>query len=185
MRRFALALLLAITSFAIATPAAASTEPFWIGAIDSGALGPEAMELREAWLAWQAGRAELLDANGPYARPGMIVRRSASGVHWSDLPRARTYLPEVERWRPLVAAYFLPDDVPWAMRVMNCESTGDPDAKNTRSTASGLFQHLASQWPNRAASAGWAGSDVFDPEANVAVAAWLFYEDGPRHWVCR
>lgn len=91
----------------------------------------------------------------------------------------------VERWRSLVEQYFRPEDVPWAMAVMGCESGGNPNAKNPDSTASGLFQHLASFWPERAVKAGWAGADIFDPEANVAVAAWLRDTKGGRgHWTC-
>jgi hypothetical protein len=86
-------------------------------------------------------------------------------------------------WRSLVSVYFEPHHVDRALRVIGCESGGRPDAKNPISTASGLFQHLGSLWPARAASAGWAGSDVFDPVANVAVAAWLVYDGGGwSHW---
>ena len=91
----------------------------------------------------------------------------------------------VEQWRGLVEQYFRPDDVPWAMAVMQCESGGDPDAKNPNSSASGIFQHLASLWPARSEAAGWAGADIFDPVANVAVAAWLVEQKGGRgHWTC-
>jgi len=92
---------------------------------------------------------------------------------------------DVERWRPIVSTYFPADRVNWALRILECESHGDPNAKNPNSTASGLFQHLASLWDDRAAAAGWEGADVFDPFANVAVAAWLFETGGPGHWVCK
>lgn len=91
----------------------------------------------------------------------------------------------VERWRPIVSTYFPDDHVDWALRIIECESHGDPNAKNPRSTASGLFQHLASLWGDRTAAAGWKGADVFDPFANVAVAAWLLETGGPGHWVCK
>ncbi len=88
-----------------------------------------------------------------------------------------------EDWRPLVASFFEPTDVDRAIRVIRCESGGNPTAKNPRSTASGLFQHLASMWGDRSVAAGVAGSDVFDPVANVQVAAWLVYEGGGwSHW---
>lgn len=88
-----------------------------------------------------------------------------------------------EGWRPIVEIYFEPGHVDRALRVIRCESNGDPWAKNPGSTASGLFQHLASQWDTRAERAGWGHADVFDPEANIAVAAWLVYEGGGwGHW---
>lgn len=89
----------------------------------------------------------------------------------------------LDRWRPLVARYFRPEDVDLALEVIGCESHGNPRAANPTSTARGLFQHLASMWPERAAKAGWPDADIFDPEANVAVAAWLVYEGGGwDHW---
>ena len=49
--------------------------------------------------------------------------------------------------------------VPQLMYVVDRESNGDPDAKNTVSSASGLLQFL-SDW--------WAGKwDPFDPRANL------------------
>ncbi len=101
-------------------------------------------------------------------------------------PRATWPVAGVEQWRTLVEKYFQPADIPWAMRVMACESGGNPLAKNPRSSASGLFQHLARLWPERSVKAGWPGADIFDPEANIAVAAWLYYYGGgPGHWVCK
>ncbi len=89
----------------------------------------------------------------------------------------------VERWRPLVAAHFRPEDVDLAMRILACESTGNPSAKNPGSSATGLFQHLGKYWTARSASAGVPGSSRLDPEANVIVAAWLRDQKGGwRHW---
>ncbi|MDO8885754.1 transglycosylase SLT domain-containing protein [Candidatus Oleimmundimicrobium sp.] len=92
----------------------------------------------------------------------------------------KTNKPGVEQWRPLVKKYFLAQHVDDALIVMSGESGGDPNAKNPNSSASGLFQHLARYWPNRSASAGWAGASIFDPEANIAVAAWL--SKGGANW---
>ena len=98
-------------------------------------------------------------------------------------PRRALVPRDVEAWRPLVTAYFGPGEVERALRVIYCESSGDPNAKNPTSSASGLFQHLGRFWAERSVEAGWAGADIFDPEANVAVAAWLVYEGGGwSHW---
>jgi hypothetical protein len=97
---------------------------------------------------------------------------------------ARRLAPrDVEVWRPLVEAHFAPEDVTRALAVISCESSGDPNAKNPRSSASGLFQHLGRFWPERSVEAGVPGADIFDPTANVTVAAWLVYEGGGwSHW---
>lgn len=101
--------------------------------------------------------------------------------------QVRELVPEsataVEDWRPLVEHFFAAADVDRALRIVACESRGDRWAKNPTSTASGLFQHLRSLWGPRARSAGYADTSVFDPVANVAVAAWLVYDGGGwSHW---
>lgn len=121
---------------------------------------------------------------------GVITSRPSIGDTSKGLPRAPEYsrlIPldpdSAEDWRPLIEVFFAPGDVDRAVRVVQCESHGDPDAKNPRSTASGLFQHLASFWPERSVKAGYSEYGVFDPIANVAVAAWLVYDGGGwSHW---
>jgi soluble lytic murein transglycosylase-like protein len=92
--------------------------------------------------------------------------------------------PKVERWRSLVQKYFKSAHVPWAMAVMKCESGGNPNAVNSSSQASGLFQHIPKYWANRASAAGFPGASIFNPEANIAASAWLLYHGGPQHWSC-
>ncbi len=116
----------------------------------------------------------LTDVNGPYIAP----------VAPSATPRTTTnsYTPppaDVESWRPLVAAYFPADRVDEALKVIWCESRGDPSAKNPNSTASGLFQILRGWW-----SGDWSTAipafDPFDPEANVAAASII--AGGTNYW---
>lgn len=93
-----------------------------------------------------------------------------------------------DAWRSLVATYFPGADVDRAMRVLACESNGDPNAVNPTSGAAGLFQHIPRFWVERSSAAGYGGSDIFDPVANIAVAAWLAYDapaGGWQHWVCK
>lgn len=100
---------------------------------------------------------------------------------------------DVEFWRPLVTAYFPAEFVEEALSVMACESNGDPLALNPTSGAAGLFQFIPSTWAWASDFAGWSGADVFDPEANTAVAAWLVIDsvDGGHtggawgHWSCQ
>ncbi len=96
--------------------------------------------------------------------------------------------PGAEGWRPLVELFFDPADVDRAVRIIACESNGNPSARNPSSGASGLFQHMPRYWADRSSSAGYGGSSILDPEANVAVAAWLVYDyraGGWQHWVCK
>lgn len=98
--------------------------------------------------------------------------------------------PAVEQWRSLIAAYFPADMVEPALRIIQCESLGDPDAYNPYSGASGLFQLLPGTWAVIAPKAGFSGVSVFDPEANTGAAAWLtaYYESLGRDpwtpWYC-
>ncbi len=88
----------------------------------------------------------------------------------------------VEQWRPLVEKYFPASEVALAMSVMHCESRGDPTAHNDGSHATGLFQHLPKYWDSRSTQAGWTGASMLDPEANIAVAAWLLGDSGWKNW---
>lgn len=107
--------------------------------------------------------------------------------------RRRAARAGVEPWRPLVQLYFPGDFVEQALRVMRCESGGNPDAVHPGSDATGLFQFLASTWAFASVQAGFGGSSRFDAEANVAAAAWLVdysvRTNHPRgdwgHWVCQ
>lgn len=92
--------------------------------------------------------------------------------------------PDPEGWRPLVEKYFKPGDVQRAIDVIRCESSGYQYAANPTSSARGLFQHMGRFWKERSEKAGIPGADIFDPEAQMIVAAWLVYEQGgwERHW---
>ena len=160
-----IAIVAAITAASLLqTPATAAVQtPEFSEAINAY----RSTQMEEAELRQEELLAELRIVNGPYAT-------AHSEFTWA-----------VERWRPIVASYFPEDRIDWALRIIECESHGDPLAKNPASTASGLFQHLASLWDERATAAGWGGADVFDPLANIAVAAWLLDTGGPGHWVCK
>lgn len=84
----------------------------------------------------------------------------------------------VEQWRGLVAKYFPASEVENALVVIECESRGDPLARNRRSSASGLLQFIDGTW--RSARTRVAGAEVYarafhaPPEIQIAVgAAWL------------
>ena len=103
---------------------------------------------------------------------------------------------QTDRWRPLVEEaledYGISDQVDTFMRVLHCESRGDPDAfnnvvyDNPLDQASGLMQHMPRWWDERAAAAGFAGYSPFDPVANIYTSAWLLTSRGGgwAHWTC-
>ena len=107
--------------------------------------------------------------------------------------RRRAARAGVETWRPLVQQYFPEFLVEEALRVMACESRGNPDAVHPGSDATGLFQFLAGTWAFSSIQAGFPGASRFDAEANVAAAAWLVdysmrtgHPGGVwGHWVCQ
>lgn len=99
----------------------------------------------------------------------------------------------VEAWRPEVTEAVThfggnSNDVDRFLHIMQCESGGDPLAKNPNSSASGLMQHLTRYWQERAELAGVPGADVFDGNSNIWVSAWLALAapgGGWQHWVCQ
>lgn len=87
----------------------------------------------------------------------------------------------VEQWRGLVAAHFPADQVDKALRVMACESGGNPSADNPRSSARGLFQILASLW---APHYGVSAEALYDPTLNTRLAADIWHNYGWGAWSC-
>lgn len=68
------------------------------------------------------------------------------------------------------------------LRIARCESGLNPRAVNASSGALGLFQHLPSLWPARAAGLGYPPEAWSDPTANARVSAVLLRDGGPGHW---
>lgn len=101
----------------------------------------------------------------------------------SYVPKAKAQIPivaklssPVENWRPLVAKYFPPAEVDNALKVLNCESRGDPNAKSGTDDH-GLFQ----------IHAGLAtyGQKIYDPEFNVKLAYNHYFKNRFwQPWVC-
>ncbi len=94
-----------------------------------------------------------------------------------------------------IQVYFAPEDQPLMEQIAFCESSADPDdiystAVNPKSGATGFFQHLPKWWDERSRKAGFAGRSMYDPEANVGVASYLYYNmnsnkrwSGASHWL--
>ncbi len=98
----------------------------------------------------------------------------------------RDWPAHIEQWRELVEEHFEPRHVELALAVIKCESSGDPKAVNSRSQATGLWQHLPRYWDRRSDKAGVKGRSPRNPEAATVVAAWLVYNTSSswNHWTC-
>jgi len=85
-----------------------------------------------------------------------------------------------------IFALLAPGQSVTALMVADRESNFYEWAFNASSGASGLFQHLASYWPGRAAAylkRGWFGKGTwplgpFDPRANAIVTAMMVGPEG-------
>ena len=74
--------------------------------------------------------------------------------------------------------YGISADLP--LRVANCESGFNQSSKNSYSTASGVYQYIASTWRNT--EAGKAGISPFDADANVRMAIKSIASGGISNW---
>ncbi len=106
-----------------------------------------------------------------------LVRAQSSD---EDVPRytpaSRGTRPAVTRWRPLLEEY--PWDVATALRVLSCESDGDPNARNPWSGAAGLMQLYG--WEAKARELYGPHASVYDPVVNIGTAYWIWAADGGR-----
>jgi len=66
------------------------------------------------------------------------------------------------------------------LAVAKCESHLDPNAVNSRSGASGLFQFLPGTWK----TTPYASYSIFDPWANANAAGWMWSVGRRGEWVC-
>jgi len=85
-------------------------------------------------------------------------------------------------WEGTIAAHFPAEQVAKACRVMMCESGGNPNAANPRSTASGLFQFLNSTWESTTGTP--APASAYGGSTQIAAAAKLWRSSGWSPWVC-
>lgn len=148
-----------------------------VAVFSSGTAGASSIECDQAWEQFAT-----------------VVRQEARrGLTMERLEQINEYIPiveacaegsvgewdsGVERWGPLVASYFRPEDVVRALCLMELESAGDPGARNPASGASGLMQVM----PFWAGHFGYSTSDLFNPWTNLEVAAAIREQQGWEAW---
>jgi hypothetical protein len=129
---------------------------------------------------WIAELSDLIDAEDV-----ALASALSAGTRVGPFPSV------VEGLRPAVERAFPLHRVNEALVVIACESGGDPEARNRRSGASGLFQFLPGTWRHVAQQAGLGDASPRQAEASIAAAAWLVSASdaagiGPwAHWSCR
>lgn len=67
-----------------------------------------------------------------------------------------------------------------AWKIIGVESKGNPNAKNPRSTASGLFQFLTSTFAST--PYGKAGMSIWSPCASALAAGWMHQNGRGGEW---
>lgn len=71
------------------------------------------------------------------------------------------------------------------VRVMMCESKGNPKAINKISGASGLFQFMPRTFAANAARVGIKNQDIWNPSQQIEVAAFMFSIGQAVQWTCK
>lgn len=117
----------------------------------------------------------------PLCEPSPVISSSSNPP--SSPPGNTGMGSDVEQWRVSVALWF-GANTDAALRVMRCESGGNPNAQHPGSLASGLFQFLPSTW--RTVTGEDYPGNVFHGPSNIAAAAKL--SSGGTNWgawVCK
>jgi len=72
------------------------------------------------------------------------------------------------------------------IRIAKCESGFNPLAKNSKSTATGIFQFTKGTWEDGVKWRGltWSLSDRLDPRKSADMAAWFMAREGFGRWAC-
>jgi hypothetical protein len=90
------------------------------------------------------------------------------------------------KYADVVSKYFPPDEVDKALQVMHKESSGRPGATNTNKNGTkdgGLFQINDVNIPDLIKAGFIRGrKDLYDPETNIAAAAYLYKRYGWKPW---
>jgi hypothetical protein len=179
---WALVSLLAVAGFAAFSSGGEGAEaPPSIGT--AFAVGRQAGAVAAMGFSGTAGVPSVVTSTTPtIASPAADAERGSST---SGTPYLRGETLGQLEVRELVTRYFAADDVNRAMRVAWCSSGFNPGLVDPATGAVGLFPLDPVRWSPLAAAAGFAGAQITDAEANVAVAAHLVEQEGWGAWACR
>jgi soluble lytic murein transglycosylase-like protein len=116
------------------------------------------------------------------------TQRPLDGPRLSVIPRERVEEPlpsyTITEWVTMRAedAHLDPSHV---VRIMKCESGGNPQAKNAHSSASGLFQFMPDTFRSVSLQAGHPEWDIWNAADNTSAAIWLMVHSGFGAWSCK
>ena len=107
----------------------------------------------------------------PTQLPTQVATEPPAPVQAAATPvyRAPVYAAGVEQWRELVASIMPADTVERWLRVMACESGGNPNATGAAGEL-GLLQIMPYYHQAKADALFGAGANLYDPVVNVSVA---------------
>ncbi len=150
---------------------------------------------RDTVIVTSGGSAAGYAAGSLFAGVGRAIEAAREQPVTSEAPTTTTIAPTVvtsgylteRQVRQTIALYFEPADVDRAVRVAWCESSFNASSVDVRTGGEGIFHIDPALFDEVAADAGVRGRDILDPDANVAVAAYLVYqtEAGWSSFVCQ
>ena len=113
-----------------------------------------------------------------------ISETPESIMSYVDCRRHEKKIEHVIEWEPLVTEYFKEEDIPQALLIIYCESSGRPKAVGLNRNGTrdiGLWQFNDNTWAWLSDKLNIQGSR-YDPRVSTRYAAWLYYNDGNHHW---
>lgn len=126
-----------------------------------------------------------------YSFPRLKARMDQARINYSGLKEDERKQQEQARknqlateqfgeWGPYLveAAEAYGQDPAALYRVMICESTGDSNADN--GVCKGLFQFNPGTW----AGTPFGDQDIFDGQAQIKAAAWMWSQGRKGEWTC-
>lgn len=173
-------LLLAALIFSLfISPASAHTaqehnqwEHDWFASVKQSGLSPRRIAEYTDWF-----------SRHPHFKPNWVAETADEPREVAQNTGSRPSTPRGNPsggWASLVSAHFPADQVNTALRVIECESNGDPGAYNP-SGATGLFQIMAPVWADHF---GVSRGSLFDPDTNVRIARKVWDVQGWGAWEC-